>query len=131
MCIRDRGNTGTYAGMSPAACKGVLAVGATTPEDTRAPFSTMGVWMGVSAPGQDILSTWLRNRWVTESGTSMATPLVAGIGALMRSAHPEASVDDVIARIRSGSTDLGAPGFDEEFGQGRVDALRTLTMQDR
>lgn len=124
--VAAMGNDGKFHAVYPAASKGVIAVGATTAEDTRASFSNMGVWMAVSAPGHKIVSTILRGSYWPMSGTSMAAPHVAGLAALLRSARPALTVDEVTERIRKGAKDLGKPGYDDEFGQGRVDFGRTL-----
>ncbi len=124
--VAAMGNDGQFSAFYPAACKGVVAVGATTQDDSRASFSNMGVWMAVTAPGDHILSTIRDGRYWTLSGTSMATPHVAALAALIRSVRPDLGVDQVAERIRAGARDLGAPGFDPEFGQGCIDAERTL-----
>ncbi|KAG5929952.1 hypothetical protein E4U42_003687 [Claviceps africana] len=66
---------------SPASEKSVCTVGATTKADVFAPYSNMGPMVDILAPGSDILSTWIGGATNTISGTSMATPHVAGIAA--------------------------------------------------
>ncbi len=51
--------------------------------------------VAIGAPGVDILSTWLGNAYEEKSGTSMATPVVAGVAALIVAEHPQMSVDNV------------------------------------
>ncbi|KAG5952886.1 hypothetical protein E4U53_007646 [Claviceps sorghi] len=66
---------------SPASAKSACTVGATTKADAFAPYSNMGPMVDILAPGTDILSTWIGGKTNVISGTSMATPHVAGIGA--------------------------------------------------
>jgi subtilisin family serine protease len=107
----------------------VLAVAAVDANDARAGFSSTGPQVDVAAPGVAIRSTvptgscslcdpsgysWL-------SGTSMAAPHVAGVGALLRSRGWSAM--EAASLMTTTAVDLGAPGFDSEYGYGRVDAL--------
>jgi subtilisin family serine protease len=61
----------------------------------------------------------------------MATPAVAGLAALVRSQFPELDAKAVQARIEASSVDLGTPGFDKEFGHGRIDAAAALKPASR
>jgi thermitase len=124
--VAAMGNNGANVAVYPGASKGVIGVGATTAEDTRASFSNFGDWIAVAAPGHQILSTVPNGGFAAYSGTSMATPHVAGLAGLVRSAFPALEAEAVAAAIRQGATDLGAPGFDPQFGHGRIDAGRTL-----
>lgn len=82
------GNDGSNTMCYSAANDGVIAVGATDRTNTRAYYSNYGSWADVSAPGSDILSVYNGNNtgYVSKSGTSMATPVVAGVAALYMSA---------------------------------------------
>src|SRR5919204_552428 len=122
---------------SPAALPGVLAVGATDPDDKVTPFSTRGSQIAVVAPGVKITSTTPRYatyqsaRGITPnyaalSGTSQASAFVAGVAALIWSAEPTLSATDVADRITAYADDVGLPGRDDESGAGRVNALRAL-----
>ncbi|MEB3329248.1 MAG: S8 family peptidase [Candidatus Sericytochromatia bacterium] len=124
--VAAMGNNGANVAVYPGASKGVIGVGATTAEDTRASFSNFGTWISVSAPGHQILSTVPNGGYAAYSGTSMATPHVAGLAGLVRSAYPGLEAEAVADAIQQGATDLGAPGFDPQFGHGRIDAGRTL-----
>lgn len=70
------------------AVKGVVGVAASTPSRTLAAFSNAGSWIGLSAPGVDIVSTVPGGGWGVWSGTSMATPWVAGTAALVMQTRP-------------------------------------------
>ncbi|MCU1692457.1 MAG: Proprotein convertase in/kexin type 6 [Frankiales bacterium] len=109
----------------PAAYPGVLAVGAVDPGDAAAPFSSTGPFVGLSAPGESVLSTVPRSVSATGharmSGTSMAAPYVAAAAALVLSATPGKTGAQVAERLQQTAEDLGAPGRDERFGAGLVD----------
>nr|WP_269205003.1 S8 family serine peptidase [Motilibacter aurantiacus] len=113
----------------PAAYPGVLAVGATAPDDSRASFSSTGAHIGVAAPGDDVLSTYPGNRYAYLSGTSMATPYAAAAAALVLGAWPALRPGQVVAHLRSTAEDLGAPGHDPEYGYGLIDPVRALSTQ--
>jgi subtilisin family serine protease len=66
------------------------------------------------------------NEYDFMDGTSMAAPMVAGVVALMKSRHPNLTPAEIKARLEGTARDLGAPGFDERFGHGLVDAPRAI-----
>ncbi len=122
----------------------VVTAGATDSGDQIAGFSSRGpvTWWGtvapwndytdtsplikpdISAPGVDVLSTQLGGGYTTMSGTSMATPHVAGVAALLLSVNPELTVAQLDSIMEMTSLDLGASGKDNTFGAGRVDAYQ-------
>jgi subtilisin family serine protease len=118
----------------PAALPGVIAVGATDATDTVDYFSNAGPWISVSAPGGTIHSTTptypLRHPiglgYDDMSGTSMATPFVSGVAALMLSLNPHLGPADVKTRLEQSADDLGVPGFDTLTGHGRINPYRAL-----
>lgn len=81
----------------------------------------------VCAPGTEIYSTWLEGRYAVQTGTSMASPLVAGIAALMFAANPELTPGEVATLIESTCADLGDTGWDERYGYGLVDARAAVS----
>ena len=112
----------------------ILAVSATTRGDDLASFSNRGIQINVAAPGEDILST-LPNypvpispqlNYGALSGTSMATPIVSGVAALVWAVVPTLTAAQVGARIQATAVDLGTPGRDPFFGFGRVNALAAV-----
>ncbi|MBF2053351.1 MAG: S8 family serine peptidase [Candidatus Sericytochromatia bacterium] len=124
----------------PAATQGVIAVGSTDNSDSRSRFSNYGPWISVTAPGSSILSTMPFNRnmmgateYGSASGTSMASPFVAGLVGLIRSQYPNMPANVVRQVLESTADDRGTPGFDEEFGHGRVNvgsAIRRAAEMD-
>ena len=122
----------------PAAYPGVLAVAATTTGDTHAAFSSQGLYVGVAAPGDRIVSTTpsyatyqsargQSRGYGVLSGTSQAAPFVSGLAALILSKDPTLTAAQLVTRIEATADDLGAPGFDTSFGAGRVNALRAVS----
>ena len=106
----------------PAKYDTVIAVGATDSSDNRAAFSNYGPELEVVAPGVDIYSTYLGGGYETLSGTSMATPMVSGVVALMLSKNPNLTPAEVRQILHDTALDLGASGWDQYYGYGRVQA---------
>jgi hypothetical protein len=115
--------------------KDVVSVGATDIKDGIASFSSRGpvvaygdpyIKPDISAPGVNITSCWkgAANATKTISGTSMATPHVAGLMALMLEVNPGMKADEVKKVLESTSKDLGDKGLDTSFGWGRIDAKK-------
>ncbi|MCX6030199.1 MAG: S8 family serine peptidase [Chloroflexi bacterium] len=123
-----------YNGIAyPAKFPGVLAVGASTEADTRASFSNYGSRLDLVAPGVGIVSTLLGpgnqsyGRYHdTGSGTSFASPHVAGVAALVRSLRPDLSQSAVYDLISRTADDVGDPGWDTQTGWGRLNAYRAV-----
>ena len=126
LIVAAMGNENTERPSYPASAPGVMAVGSTTSADKRSGFSNFGKHISVSAPGSDILSTIPGGKYDTFSGTSMATPHVAGLAALVKSQFPELKADEIRARIEKSADDLGEGGFDKQFGHGRINARKAL-----
>lgn len=114
---------------SPADCPGVIPVGATDSQDRLAYFSTSFGTMtaaGVTAPGYDVYTTNSGGGYTSATGTSFASPMAAGLAALLWSAKPAASAAQVRDYILNTADDLGAAGADASFGRGRINALRAM-----
>jgi subtilisin family serine protease len=89
---------------SPASADHVFTVAASDKTDTRASFSNFGNCVEAYAPGVAIKSAWLRNGTNTISGTSMATPHVTGVGALVKAAQGDVSSATVNSWIINNAT---------------------------
>jgi len=115
----------------PGACQNVVAVAATDSSDSRLSLSSNGPEVDIAAPGESIVSTWLRPAmyWYRR-GTSMAAPHVSAAAALLWSWEPGLSPVEVQQRLESGADDVNAdayPGWDRYLGAGRLNMYRTLT----
>ncbi len=103
-----------------------IAVGAVDRNCIIGTFSSRGGqtnnWnqVKVVAPGVNINSTVLGGAYATKTGTSMATPHVAGQVALIKQRFPSASVAFIKSKIFSTSTDLGQAGYDNTYGYGLI-----------
>ncbi|WP_292390592.1 S8 family serine peptidase, partial [Methanosarcina sp. UBA5] len=131
------GNSGP--GSSTICCPGdefnSCTVGATDSSDAIAYFSSRGpvtldgqtyVKPDVSAPGVSITSTFPGGGYETWDGTSMATPHVSGTAALILQNNPAMKPADVQKALESTAVDLGSAGKDNDYGSGRIDALKVI-----
>ncbi|MEA3191212.1 MAG: serine protease [Thermoplasmata archaeon] len=126
LLVAAAGNDGAANSIDyPAAYSQVIAVGATTNTKARASFSDMGADLEVMAPGNAIDSTSSSGSYTTMSGTSMATPHVAGALALALSCAPSTTNTALRSALQSTAEDLGAAGRDTTYGYGlaRADLL--------
>ena len=135
----QRGNPVLYPGADP----GVIAVGSLQPSGERAPSSTWGPWLDLAAPGVAIVAPCpdqavtcaqarasdpsLPSGYARLSGTSMASPHVAAAAALLLSARPDLTPDEVQNLLQTTADDLGPAGTDPEYGAGLVDPLEAIT----
>ncbi|MCU1487806.1 MAG: hypothetical protein JWN67_4552 [Actinomycetia bacterium] len=100
LVVAAAGNEGSDAPAYPAAYPGVIAVASTdTDAGGLSPFSNVGPWVDIAAPGQDVVSTASGGGYGQFSGTSFAAPLVAATAALVLARHPEWDGADVATRL--------------------------------
>jgi thermitase len=143
LLVASAGNKASSEKHYPAAYDEVIAVSATDSGDNLASFSSYGEWIDVAAPGVDIYSTMptyhvtmndieygLEMNYDYMSGTSMACPHVAGVAALAWSVYPNCTADQVMRVLEYTADDLGDSGFDEYYGQGRVNARKTVNLPE-
>lgn len=116
----------------PAAYDSVIAVMGTNRNDNRYSSSNRGDYLDVGAPGVDILSTYIpgADQYATITGTSMASPHVAGAAAILYTLNPALTVDQVTNVLRRTAVDLGDPGFDRIYGYGRIDLAAAAVDPD-
>jgi subtilisin family serine protease len=118
-----------------------ITVGATDINDKVASFSSRGPSKikdadgnfipkpDISAPGKDIISAGMSgNQYVKMSGTSMATPAVSGLIALLLSKFPTLNAEQVREVLAKSAVDIDAPGYDVNTGHGRVDAVKMMEV---
>ena len=129
--VAASGNDNTEQPGYPAAYPEVLAVAATDSRKQKAPFSNYGDYIDVAAPGVNIASTYPNNRYAALSGTSMASPHVTALAALIRSANPQLKNTEVMDIIRQTAVDLGSNGYDIYFGFGQIDIVNALERATR
>jgi subtilisin len=110
----------------PARYNSVIAVAATDTNKVRTSFSSTGPATEISAPGLNIDSTWPGGGYKVLSGTSMASPHVVGVAALIKSAHPDWDNKTIRGQLDAGADDLGTPGYDSLYGFGLVDAVKDV-----
>ncbi|WP_410768009.1 S8 family peptidase [Fontibacillus sp. BL9] len=124
--IAATGNDNTERPGYPAAYPEVLSVSATDYHLQRASFSNYGDYVDVMAPGESIASTYPDNQYAALSGTSMASPHVSALAALIRSVNPDLKNTEVMDIIRTSVIDLGDSGHDKYFGYGQIDVFSAL-----
>lgn len=125
----NRGS-GTARVGAPATIPGVLTVAGVDPAGRASvEASTQGIVMGISAPSEQLLGVSPDGRLVVWKGTSGAAPIVAGVAALVRSAHPDLNAANVINRlIRTASPAAGVASVpDPLYGYGIVDAAAAVS----
>lgn len=119
------GNNGGSGVSLPGCISYSTTVGAVDSFDKIASFSGRGNALDFTAPGVSLYSTWLGTGYATASGTSMATPVVSGTVALIKSAHPTYTPDQVYQALKT-AKDLGKSGYDTSYGWGRIDAAKAV-----
>jgi len=123
--VAASGNYNLYgqSGVSiPGCMSGAIGVGAVDGSDGIPWWSGEGISLDIAAPGVNIYSTLPDNTYASYSGTSMATPHVSGVIALMKQARRSLSVDETRNVLFTSAKDFGSSGFDRYYGWGRVNA---------
>jgi thermitase len=129
--VAAAGNNGTSNDKNPHfpsnfALPNVISVAALDRSDQLASFSNFGIkTVHVAAPGKDILSTWLNDDYREASGTSMATPYVSGVAALVLASEPNLSVGKLRERLLKSVDKIAALNGQIESG-GRINAAKAL-----
>lgn len=126
--VAAAGNDNVSSQFYPAAYTNVISVAATTSSDTKASFSNYGGWIDISAPGNNIYSTTVNATYGNKSGTSMASPMVAGLLGLMKSLNPGMPRADLINCLLTTADNINAqnPGYVGQLGSGRIDAAAAM-----
>ncbi len=127
--VAAAGNSGSTGLFQPADCTQVVAVASTDASDAKSSFSNYGPWVHVAAPGSLIYSTVNPNlnggsEYASFSGTSMATPHVAGLAALIWATGWGTSAQAVVQRLESTADRI--PGTGTNWQYGRINALAAV-----
>ena len=129
LIVAAAGNDGDGTLNYPAAYPEVVSVAATDRNDARASFSDANSDVEIAAPGVDTLSTTngSTTSYGTKSGTSMATPHVAGVAAIIAQRTPSLTAAQIRSKLVASVDDLGAAGRDPVFGFGRVNLVKAAS----
>ncbi len=131
LLVWSAGNDGANLNWGNRDNDDVIVVGATNSSDTLAGFSARGPSMDLVAPGDNVFTTTTGSGYDSVSGTSFSAPLTAGLIALIWSADPSLTPDEVEQILKSGCDDLGAAGVDNTYGYGRIDVFNSLSQTTR
>jgi serine protease len=129
--IAAAGNSNNTVSIYPASYNNVLSVAATDINDHKWVNSSFGNLVDLSAPGANLLSTWVNGTYISSSGTSLAAPVVAGAAAIVRSHFPEYNSQQIAAQLKV-TTDIidtieaNIP-YAGLLGTGRLNLYRALT----
>jgi PKD repeat protein len=128
LVVAGAGNDGANAPMFPAGYANAMAIGSTDELDNHSCFSNYADnYISVAAPGENILVAVPNQGYGIGSGTSLSSPLVAGLGGLLLSQNPLRTNSQLKTLIENTAIDLSPPGVDTAFGYGRIDAFRAVT----
>ncbi len=125
--IAAAGNNGTTNTVYPAAYSNCMAISAINSSDSITSWSSRGSYVDLCAPGENIATTGLNGTYVSQSGTSFASPIVAGVAALAISRNNALKNSDVVSLMIRNADDLGTPGPDAFYGYGRVNVSKVIS----
>lgn len=127
--VAAAGNNNVNTQFYPAGYTECIAVASTASNDAKSSFSNYGTWVDISAPGSNIYSTLPSNQYGNMSGTSMATPLVAGLCGLMLSLNPSLTPTDIRNCLTSTATNINSqnPSYIGQLGAGRINANAAMS----
>lgn len=128
LVVAAAGNSNSSSVHVPSGYQNVLSVAATQSNDVKSTYSNYGYSIDVCAPGDNIYNTWSNNAYAYLTGTSMASPVVAGIAGLVKAKYPNYSPIQVGEKIRISTDDIYSinPAYQYMLGKGRVNALKSL-----
>ncbi|MFD3438334.1 type VII secretion-associated serine protease mycosin [Streptomyces sp. NPDC058685] len=131
--VASAGNDGLGGNVKktyPASYPGVLAVASSDRNNERAAFSQSGDFVGIAAPGVDMVTTVPGKGHCADNGTSFSAPYVAAVAALIKSKHGDWTQKQIVAQIQQ-TAERSTPGHDRLVGWGVVDPVRALTEDDK
>ncbi|HXM96153.1 MAG TPA: S8 family serine peptidase [Candidatus Dormibacteraeota bacterium] len=121
ICVASAGNNGRHELVYPAALSNVMGIASTSDFDTRSYFSNYGadlVW--ITAPGEQIITTYPFSSYAVASGTSFSSPFVSGSAALLLQLQPNITPAQAALVLANAKT------LTPELGNGRLDIVRAL-----
>ncbi|MGE7675511.1 S8 family peptidase [Lysinibacillus sp. NPDC094403] len=128
--VAAAGNESTDEYFFPASYEGVISVGSTNERNKLSSYSNYGPSVDLVAPGEDIYSTVHDEKkgssFAKISGTSMASPVVAGVASLLKSKYPDLKPYEIEAILEMTAKDLGDKGYDLTYGHGLIDPVKAL-----
>jgi thermitase len=124
LIVAAAGNDGDATLNYPAAYSEAVSVAATDNRDHRASFSNANGDVEIAGPGVDVESTYAGGLYMSLSGTSMATPHVAGVAAVIADLNPTANAATLRSKLDAAVDDIGPAGRDTSFGFGRVNLCK-------
>lgn len=131
LVVAAAGNDNNQIPFYPATYDNVLSVAATNSSDLKWSGSTYNVFVDLCAPGTTILSTFVNATYITSSGTSMASPAVAGAAAILRHHFPDYSARQIGAQLKVTTDNIDTLAGNESYagmmGTGRLNMYRALT----
>jgi hypothetical protein len=129
--VAAAGNSGDDWVNYPAGYEGVISVGSINKEKKLSYYSSYGPSVDLVAPGEDVYSTFYdyekKSSFIEGSGTSMASPVVAGAAALLLTKYPNLTPAQVEYILEQTADDLGDKGFDVKFANGLVNLVNALS----
>ena len=125
--VAAAGNDGNSTLEYPAAYTEVVSVAATDARDAHATFSNTNADVEIAAPGVNVLSSYNDGGYRVLSGTSMATPHVSGVAAVIRTRNPTLTAAQARSKLDASVDDKGAAGRDTAFGFGRVNLAKAAS----
>lgn len=121
LLVSASGNEGNdHPVIYPAKFDSVIAVSSVEKDLSLSSFSSKGEEVELAAPGSEIVSTYIRGNYRTESGTSQAAPHVAGFLAILKEKYPTLTNEQLREKMKEYTIDLGPEGKDSSFGYGLI-----------
>lgn len=133
LVISSSGNDGVGQVSYPAGYGKVLSVGSVETSDAVSGYSNYGYDLDVLATGSGILSTGNNGSFTRKGGTSMATPVVSGLAALLKSIHPDWSAERIGQQVRTSAVsvdNVNGSDFAHKLGSGKIDAFEAMNTDN-
>jgi hypothetical protein len=129
LVVAAAGNDNTQDAHYPSSFHKALSVASTSSGDMKSAFSNYGTGVDVCSPGEAILSTWMNDTYYYNNGTSMASPLAAGLAGLVAARFPSFTAEQIREQIRVTCDNIAPmnPGLRGQIGSGRINARNAVS----